>query len=177
MKPPPQITALSTMGDAIVADVWNERMTTQPDNDSRSIESIVAALYETISGPAGAPRGWDRLRALFFPGARLLRTMVAPDGAVSLAAMSIEDFIVMAEPHFRSSSFYEREVFRRVDQFSHVAQVFSTYEASTAPEGGDLLGRGINSVQLWFDGKRWWVTSLLWDDERPGNPIPHEYLP
>jgi hypothetical protein len=146
-------------------------------SDCTSIDSIIAALYEIISGPAGAPRAWDRLRALFLPGARLLRTIVAPDGCASLAAMDLEQFITMAEPHVRSSSFYEHEVFRRVDQFGHMAQVFSTYEASTAPEGGELLGHGINSVQLWFDEKRWWVTSLLWDDERPGNPIPHEYLP
>ena len=41
----------------------------------------------------------------------------------------------------------------------------------------DSLGRGINSVQLWSDSRRWWVVNLLWDDERPGNPIPPAYKP
>ena len=37
--------------------------------------------------------------------------------------------------------------------------------------------RGINSIQLvWHEG-RWWVTSIVWDFERPDNPIPSVYLP
>ncbi len=58
-----------------------------------------------------------------------------------------------------------------------MAQVFSTYEASSGADGSGPLGRGINSIQLWSDGRRWWVMSVLWDDERPGNAIPPEYLP
>ncbi len=68
-------------------------------------------------------------------------------------------------------------MFRRVEAFGQMAQVFSTYEASSAPDGTGSLGRGINSIQLWSDGNRWWVMSMLWDDERPGNSIPREYLP
>ncbi len=145
--------------------------------DSRSIDSIVAALYDTISGPAGRARDWDRLRSLFYPGARLLRTTVSAEGAVSMVAMDVESFITTADPYFRNSAFYERELNRRVDQFGHVAQVFSTYAASAAPDGSQPMGRGINSIQLWFDGQRWWVMNLLWDDERPGQTIPAQYLP
>ena len=148
-----------------------------PWSDAASVDSIVAALYETISGPAGADRDWDRLRNLFHSSGRLLRTVVAPDGAISVTVMDAQAFAQFAAPYFRANEFYEREVFRRIDVFGHVAQVFSTYEASSGSDGRGSLGRGINSIQLWSDGKRWWVMSMLWDDERPGNPIPSLYLP
>ena len=34
---------------------------------------------------------------------------------------------------------------------------------------------GINSIQVVNDGQRWWVASVVWDTERPNNPIPPEY--
>jgi hypothetical protein len=146
-------------------------------SDSSSIAAVVAALYDTISGPAGTPRDWDRLRSLFHPRARLFRARVASDGSTSMEDMDVEQFIAAANPFFRENGFYEREVFRRVDQFGHMAQVFSTYEASAGPNDSNLLGRGINSIQLWSDDRRWWVVSMLWDDERPGQLIPPAYLP
>jgi len=145
--------------------------------DTESVEAVVAALYDTISGPAGAERDWARLQNLFHPGARLLRTVVAPDGRISISAMDVHAFAQFAAPHFRANAFYEREVIRRVDSFGQIAHVFSAYAAFSAPDGTGPLGRGINSIQLWSDGKRWWAMSMLWDDERPGNPIPPQYLP
>jgi hypothetical protein len=141
-----------------------------------SIDAVVAALYTSISGPAGQARDWGRLRALFYPGARLLRTTVSAEGKVEMAAMDLEGFIARASPCFEAGGFFEREVARRVDRFGHIAQVFSTYAASAEPDGREPLGRGINSIQLWSDGGRWWVMSLLWDDERPGHPIPPHLL-
>ena len=141
-----------------------------------SVDTVIATLYATISGPAGG-RNWNRFRELFYPGARLLRTIVSPEGAVSMSAMDVQGFIDFADPFLRQHPFYERELVRQVDQFGQIAQLFSTFESSSDPEGGDSLGRGINSVQLWCDGRRWWVMSMLWDDERPANPIPPEYLP
>ncbi len=152
-------------------------MANVPAPESGSIDALVAALYDSISGPAGRGRDWDRLRALFQPGARLLRTMVSDEGTVELAAMDVEQFIVMAKPYFEARGFFEREIARRIEQFGHLAQVFSTYEAAADAHYREPLGRGINSIQLWSDGRRWWVTSLLWDDERPGQPVPPHYLP
>jgi hypothetical protein len=152
-------------------------MTEPLPSDVGSIDPVVAVLYDVISGPAGQRRNWDRLRALFYPGARLLRTVVSPEGKVEMAAMDVEGFIAVADPFFQAQGFFEHEVARRIDQFGHIAQVFSTYEAAADPDGREPLGRGINSIQLWSDGQRWWVMNLLWDDERPGNPIPPGLLP
>ncbi len=152
-------------------------MANVPPSENGSIDALVAALYDSISGPAGRARDWDRLRALFQPGARLLRTEMAGDGTAALAAMDVEQFIALAGPYFEAKGFYEREIARRIEQFGHIAQVFSTYEAAADADHREPLGRGINSIQLWSDDRRWWVTSLLWDDERSNYPIPRHLLP
>jgi hypothetical protein len=60
-----------------------------------------------------------------------------------------------------------------VQTFGNVSQVFSSYE-SRNEKGGKPFERGINSIQMFDDGKRWWVLSILWDTERQGNPLPKE---
>jgi hypothetical protein len=75
----------------------------------------------------------------------------------------------------RDVAFYEWELSRRVERFGMIAHVWSTYAASDRP-GGPARSRGINSIQLYFDGARWWVMGWIYDREREGNPIPAEYL-
>ncbi|MFO0890527.1 MAG: hypothetical protein U0790_15465 [Isosphaeraceae bacterium] len=146
-------------------------------NDVASIDGIVAALYESISGPAG-PRDWDRLRSLFLPGARLIPCRRPPGAdATEARVLSVEDFIKLVEPNTKDRGFFEREVHRRAERFGAVAHVFSTYESRQAATDAQPFVRGINSIQLFFDGKRWWVVTIYWDSERPDQPIPPEYLP
>jgi hypothetical protein len=64
---------------------------------------------------------------------------------------------------------------RDLDCFGNVCQAFSTYEARRGPFDQKPFATGINSIQLLNDGLRWWVASIVWDTERPSNPIPPEY--
>ena len=72
--------------------------------------------------------------------------------------------------------FYESEIHRVTQRFGNMAHVFSTYESRLKADG-PVIARGINSVQLFYDGTRWWIASCVWDDERPDNPLTPEYLP
>jgi hypothetical protein len=72
--------------------------------------------------------------------------------------------------------FYESEIHRVTEKFGHIAHVFSTYESRIKADG-PVIARGINSIEIFYDGKRWWIASNIWDDERPNNPLPAEYLP
>lgn len=145
-------------------------------SDTHSIDAIVRALYETISGPAGTARDWDRFRSLLFPGARLVRTCLAADGTPRALALDARAYEKDTADYFRGESFYETEIGRRIERFGNIAHVFSVYEARHAPGDAKAFKRGINSVQLFSDGRRWWVVSVLWDNEREDNPIPAEYL-
>jgi hypothetical protein len=143
--------------------------------DIASVESIVQALYDSISGPQGT-RDWNRLRSLFFPGARLIPSGRRPDGSIAARVLSVDDFVKAIEPRVKNEGFFESEIHRRVERFGAVAHVFSTYESRHA-KGDKPFVRGINSLQLFFDGKRWWVVTIFWDSERPDQAIPDEYLP
>jgi hypothetical protein len=140
--------------------------------DVESIAGIVKAIYEVISGPAGA-RDWDRERTLMHPGVRLMPTRRGPDGSPTVEILDTEGFIASRTPFFAANDFYEVETGQRVERFGDIAQVWSAYEGRRAPEG-EVLFRGVNSIQLFHDGDRWWVMSVLWDNEREGNPLPAE---
>jgi hypothetical protein len=144
--------------------------------DVASIDAIIAALYNVISGPAGQKRDWNRMRSLFVPGGRLMPVGLRPGGAAAgIRLLEVNDYIALSGPLLESTGFREREIARRSEQFGHIAHVFSTYEGRNEKDSNVL--RGVNSIQLMNDGTRWWVVAVLWEHERPDNPLPQKYLP
>jgi hypothetical protein len=143
--------------------------------DVASVDSIVAALYDTISGPAGKVRDWERLRSLFRSDGRMVVHSAGKDGAINTRVLSVEDYITRTTPVFAKDGFYESEVARKSEEFGQIAHVFTTYEARHAP-GEQPFVRGINSIQLVNDGQRWWISQLLWQPESDKNPLPERYL-
>lgn len=145
--------------------------------DVGSLDAIMKAVYDVISGDAGKPRDWDRFRSLFQKDARLIPTgKNATTKAVSATVLSVEDYIKRAEPNFAQNGFHERELARHVDIYGNIAQVFSTYHAFRKSDDKEPFLRGINSFQLMNDGTRWWVVTIYWQAETPDNPIPKEFL-
>ena len=145
--------------------------------DVRSIDAILAATYDVISGPAGKKRDWDRFRSLFYPGARLIPTGKRPeDTEVKSRVLSPEDYIQRSSPFLEKEGFFERGVSNKIDRYGIIAHVFSTYESRHNADDAKPFARGINSFQLVFDGTRWWVMTILWQAETPDLPIPAEYL-
>ncbi len=143
--------------------------------DVATVDGIVAALYDTISGPAGKPRDWDRLRSLFRNDGRMVVHSQGKDGALNTRVLTIEDYITRTTPVFAKEGFYESELARTSEKFGQIAHVFTTYEARHAP-GEKPFIRGINSLQLVNDGQRWWISQLLWQPEGEKNPLPERYL-
>jgi hypothetical protein len=145
--------------------------------DVKSIDAIIASLYDVISGPAGQKRDWDRMRSLFVPGARLIPTAAGPrDGAIA-RVQDVDAYIQRASAVFERDGFFEREIARKTDTFGRITHVFSTYESRHNASDPGPFARGINSIQLLKDGDRWWVVTIYWDAERADNPIPAQYLP
>ena len=141
----------------------------------KSIDAIVKAVYASISGPAGQKRDWQRFRSLYLPGARLVPTGRRANGEVGTRVFTVEEYVHNADPYFEKNSFYENEVARQVNQYGHIAQVFSTYASRKAP-GEAPFERGINGFDLVNDGTRWWVVTVFWENESQENPIPEKYL-
>ncbi len=144
--------------------------------DVDTVEHVVAALYDVISGPAG-PRDWDRFRSLFHPDARLVPSSRQPDGTIQGHAITADGYVERGRDYFAKNGFFERGVNDRVERFDHMAHVWSTYESRHAKDDPQPFARGINSIQLLFDGTRWWVVTVYWQPEEAGHPLPPESLP
>ena len=145
--------------------------------DTATLDGILSALYDVISGPAGQQRNWDRMRGLFVAGARLIPAVYRPDTTTPfLRMLSVDDYITRVGPQLEASGFFEKEIARRVERYGGMVHVFSTYESRRAASDPQPFARGINSIQLWNDGKRWWIVTIYWEGERSANPIPPAYL-
>ncbi len=162
--------------------------------DVSSLESLLAALYDVISGAAGVTRDWDRFRNLCLAdgGTRFIpckppppataaaassggsATTPAPASANPLSAvkatiLTAEDYIKRVTPIFATTPFWEICVANRIERFGPIAHVFSTYESFKAPpnqpDSPAAFDRGINSIQAVCDGTRWYLVTIMWTSQ------------
>ena len=153
-------------------DLSSQVPAAKPD-DVKSIDSILAALYNVISGPAGE-RDWNRFRSLFLPSATLTSAGKDREGNTHLRPRSVDEYVKSSGDYFAQHGFFESPIVNRIQTFGNIAHVFCSYESRNAP-GEAPFARGINSFQLAYDGRRWWIVSILWDQERADNPLPKEF--
>ena len=151
-------------------------MLKQHENDVSSIESIIDALYDVISGEKGEKRDWHRERNLFHPSGRLIVVKKEEDGHLETKLMSSDEFTEYVKPFLDGEGFYEYEIFKKIEEFGHVAHVWSTYGSKRSRDDAEPYTRGVNSIQLLNDQKRWWVMNVYWNRETDEFPIPEKYL-
>lgn len=151
--------------------------------DVQSVDALMAALYDVISGPAGKPRDWDRFRSLFLPEGRLgviRHAAPAADGRPAhpddVVFLTPDDYVQRDDPFFHANGFFERGIANRVEEFGNLVSVWSTYESRHNANDAKPFVRGINSLQIVKAQGRYWVASILWDDERSGVTLPDKYL-
>lgn len=149
--------------------------------DVSSIDALIEALYEVISGPADEERDWDRFRTLFHESAVLVPTSQTAAGGYAPVSMTPDGFAersaatMRSAPIFQGKGFYETEAARRIERYGSIAHAWSTYESRLDPAEEPFM-RGINSIQLIHDGSRWWILSVFWQHETPDVPLPDAYL-
>jgi hypothetical protein len=143
--------------------------------DVSTIDGMIRAWYEIVSGPAGQPRDWARDRTLYVPDVRFFQVEVDREGRSRVIAETHAQFVERSLPLARDG-FFEKEIHRVTRRFGPIAHVWSTYETRRTADG-PVASRGINSIELFWDGKRWWISSATWSTENAANPIPPEYLP
>ena len=144
--------------------------------DVSSIDAIMKAVYDVISGPAGQKRDWNRMRSLFIPGARLIPTGRGPDGKHGARVWTLEEYISNAGPRLEESGFFEGELGRVEERYGNVVHLMSAYDSRRTAADPQPFARGVNSFQLMYDGSRWWVVTIFWQGETPDNPIPAKFL-
>ena len=143
--------------------------------DVTTIDGMIRAYYEVISGPAGQPRDWARDRTLYIKDLRFVQVDEGKDGQPVPRITSHQEYVDRTDASMKDG-FFEQEIHRQTERFGPIAHVWSTYE-SRRTEKGPVLARGINSIELFWDGHRWWIANAIWTDETKGNPLPKAYLP
>ena len=146
-----------------------------PQADVRSLDSLLKAFYESLTFPEESGPSWDRFRYLFASATvPMIRTT---PGAILVTDLNgfLDNFALRIKSG-ALQSFIEEETFRTTQAFGNIAQVFSTYRKGMNTSDPQKFARGINSLQVFFKDGRWWIASLMWQDETPDNPIPQEYL-
>jgi hypothetical protein len=144
--------------------------------DVASVDAVMRAVYDVISGPAGQARDWDRMRSLFVPGARLIPTRRLPDGKRETVVWTLEEYITTVGPRLTESGFFEREIGRVQEQYGNIVHLMSAYDSKRRADDAQPFARGVNSFQLFNDGSRWWVVTIYWESETPDTPIPPRFL-
>jgi hypothetical protein len=126
-------------------------------DDVSTIEGIVKASYETISGGVGVPRQWGRDESLFDPNVRFVAVERDPkSGAIVAMITTHQEFVDSTDASLVKEGFTERELGRKIERYGNVATVLSSYEGKNASTG-KVETRGVNIFQLYYDGKRWWI--------------------
>lgn len=150
--------------------------------DTESIDALVAAMYDVLSGPSDQPRDWDRFRSLFAEGGRMVPMTPDASGGWRPDIRSLDHYIegfdqILAEhPAFQGKGFYESEAARRVEEYGTIAVVWSTYEGRFSESDERPFMRGVNTLDLVRVGDEWRVLQVLWQQETPQMPLPDEYL-
>ena len=149
--------------------------------DVDTVDHLLATVYDTVSGPAGQ-RDWDRFRALFVPNARIgwivpqsAATKDKPASKGDVFLLTPDIFLQQNDPYFKTHAFYERSIAKQVEEFGNLVEVWSTKESRDTKDDAHP-SRGIDAFQIVHAQGRFWIVSLLLEDERPELTLPAKYL-
>lgn len=143
--------------------------------DVATLDGLMRAYYEVVSGPANTPRNVVRDLLLHHPDAQMMVPDKDKTGRPILRKFDVKSFHEWGAPVY-ANGFFEKEIHRETLSFGRNTLVWSTYETRHTPDG-PVVARGINSIQVYFDGERYWILAETWDSERKDNPIPQRFLP
>ena len=144
--------------------------------DVTSIDGMIKAWYDIVTGPKGQARPWGRDHTLYTPETRFLNVSRGPKGKLRATLFDHQGYVNAVDKGLTERGFFEREINRVTQRFGNTVHVYSTYESREAADG-PVTARGINSIELFDDGARWWIMYAQWQEETPSQPIPKEYLP
>jgi len=136
--------------------------------DVSTIDGIIKAYYEVVSGPAGERADAARDRTLHHPDAWVAIADTDANGTPVVNLTDLDGYYGDNAP--RTEGFWEWETDRVVQRSGNMVHVWSSY-ATSLTDGGEPYGEGVNSITLFFDGSRWWIMGWMYD-ESADKPTP-----
>ncbi|CAN5348969.1 hypothetical protein BH09BAC6_BH09BAC6_27850 [soil metagenome] len=144
------------------------------DNVS-TLDGMIKAYYDVVTVKKGGTVSYERDSLLHVPNAHVGAAGYDKQGKLRISYMTLKEYHRRSDASLSRDGFDEREIARKVEKFGSIYHVWSTYESRNTADG-PVIERGINSIELFNDGKRFWILAWFYDGERKDNPIPAEYL-
>jgi hypothetical protein len=156
---------------AAATSTWAQTAASCPS--ATTLPDLLKAVDDAISGPGNKDR--TCMRQLFTSDARLMPLVKGQDGKWAPRILTVDDWITRVAKR-GEEAFYEHQIKYAVDEYGHMAHLWSTYEIRETPDGKPTA-RGINSIQAVNDGGTWKIVQILWETEAPDEPLPAKFLP
>jgi hypothetical protein len=150
--------------------VLSQTLDEQYAKDVKSIDAIINAYYEVISGASDDP--WQFERDKFLHSVKAVIIRLDDNGEADFHSLEAEYIPMGLKPR---EDFYEHELKRIVSKYGNIAQVWSAFEIRTAPETPSDI-RGLNSIQLHYENGRWYIDSWTAQMESEQNPLVQNFL-
>ena len=142
-------------------------------DDRQQLADLMNRFLRSVSfEPGGAPR-YDELHDLFIPGGILIKA-----GSDTPEISTVDEFVRPRQASVDAgelTAFDEVELAAIVELFGNVAHRFSTYRKRGTLNGTPIDVLGAIATQFLRTPDGWRITSMAWDDERPGVELPESY--
>lgn len=149
-------------------------METQLDALTRvELTRLTKSFFEAVSFEPGQKPSYELVAQLFINEGLLIK-----NSAAGQEICNLEQFIAPRREQFETgvlTCFREWELRASTDLFGNVAHRWSTYGKSGVLKGQPFEAVGVISTQFVRTAAGWRMTSMAWDDERPGLAIPPRY--
>lgn len=170
-----KILLLFLLHASILPTAYGQIITKYGDNVS-TLDGIMKAYYDVVTVAKGGKVYYQRDSLIHWPNVNVGSASIGKNGKPVFRYMSLKEYHKHSDAYMEKDGFYEREISRKVEKFGTIYHVWSTYESRNSPTG-PVIERGINSVELYCDGTRFWILGWFFDSENKDNPIPKKYLP
>ncbi|WP_296705586.1 hypothetical protein [Algoriphagus sp.] len=155
---------------AFSSSVFGQSVEEKYADDVKSIDAIINAYYDVVSGSSQDP--WQFERDQFIHSKNAVITRLDEEGKAESHTLEAEYIPMGLAPR---EDFYEKELKRKVSQFGNIAQVWSAFEIRTDPNQ-ESTDRGLNSIQLHFENGRWFIDSWTCEMESDKNSPVQDFL-
>ena len=162
MKKP--VAVLFFVGVFIIQAMVSAQQKTTFGDEVGTLDGIIKAYYEVVSVKIGEKISYQCDSMLHSPNALVGLPGKDENGKFKMNLVSLKKYHQLADAGLEKEGFYENEISRKTENFGAIYHVWSTYESKKVITG-PVIERGINSIELYFDGTRFWITSWSFDNE------------
>jgi len=139
------------------------------------LKRLTDEFFQAVSFGAGEKPSYTKLFELFIETGLLIK-----NSGTEPEISSVQEFIRPRQASVdvgELTYFREAELAETTQVFGNVAQRFSAYVKAGTLRGTSFEARGMISTQFILTPDGWRMSSMAWDDERPGLKLPENFGP